>query len=103
MAGSLELDLDDSEDEEEPVWWRKHGYLAGKHLEGPFWMCVREMIYTYRVMVCTEDSADLEFYCYPKTRPGLSLAMQAFASWDGKNGDDVVPDGYTRHHTRGGD
>lgn len=92
MAGSMELDLD--EDEEEPLWWQENGYLAGKDVGGGWWVCLAEMAYTYRVMLCTPLYVG-EHYCYPKD--DFDLALKAWIIWDGKNGEEV-PDGYTRHH-----
>jgi hypothetical protein len=76
-------------------WWEKHGYLAGKRVEGSddLWICLISMIYTYRLAVCDEWSV-MEHYCYEKSL-GLHYAQSAFQQWDGKS---APIDGWTRHH-----
>ena len=77
----------------ENPWWQKHGYLAGRPLEADFWLCVAPMLFTFRVMLCTEDAAGLAFYCYTH----LDDAMRCFDTWDGKGPNPV--EGWTRAHT----
>ena len=101
MAGSIELDLDEGQDEEEPLpldtWWAAEGYLMGKEIEGSggLWICLAEMITTYRVMICSPPpGAVYEFWCYPKGN-GLAAAIIAFTHFDGE-GDPL--DGWVKHH-----
>jgi hypothetical protein len=78
----------------EVAWWEKHGYLAGKRVEGSddLWICLMPMIFTFRLALCDEWSV-MEHYCYPKE--DLSYALAAFADWDGKS---PAFEGWTRHH-----
>jgi hypothetical protein len=61
-------------------WWRHHEYLAGRPIGGGLWICLAQMIFTTRLMLCDEWSV-YEFYCYPNEDD----AWKAFASWDGKS------------------
>lgn len=71
-------------------WWKGHGYLAGRLIDGGMWIVVMPMIYTFRVAVCDEGSI-YEFYCYPEREQ----AMKAYGEWDGRSA--PLP-GWTRHH-----
>lgn len=65
-------------------WWVQQGYLAGKPLEGGLWVCLADMMFTYRLMLCDPTPGGVhEFYCYPKER-GLVSALTAFFAWDGE-------------------
>lgn len=75
----------------ETPWWKEHGYIAGKAIEGGLWLCVAPMIYTLRMMICDETSV-MEFWCYPKNRLGAVLI--AFEGWDGKG---PPMEGWTKH------
>jgi hypothetical protein len=79
-------------DAAETPWWVRHGYVAGKTVAGGHWVCLAPMIFTWRLMICTEYSV-LDFYCYPGQ--DLPLAQAAFHAWDGLR--DPLP-GWVRHH-----
>lgn len=72
----------------ESVWWVQHGYLAGKSIGGDVWICLARMLYTWRVMLCTDDFV-YGFACY--TDPDLARA--AYDAWDGTG---LPLAGYTR-------
>lgn len=76
--------------EEEPQWWRRQGYLAGKPIEGGLWICLAPMAFTFRLMVCDEWGVS-EFWCYPE----LATALGAFEAFAGE-GDPI--DGWVKHH-----
>lgn len=76
----------------EVEWWKDHGYLYGKPIGGGLWICLAKMMFTYRLMLCSEWAVE-EFYCYPHER--LPIAIQAFAAWEGI-GDPL--DGWVKHH-----
>lgn len=73
------------------AWWQEQGYLYGRDIGDGMWICVAEMIFTWRLMLCTPDYVH-DFYCYPKTE--LPLALSAAAQWDGES--EPLP-GWTRH------
>jgi hypothetical protein len=76
------------------AWWQKEHYLAGRPLDVGAWLCVVEMLFTFRVMVCTPPpfGGVQEFYCYPS----LADAMACFDTWEGVGMNPV--EGWTRHH-----
>jgi hypothetical protein len=81
-------------------WWTKHGYLAGKQLTGdcrlPLWLCVAEMAYTWRLMVCDQADAGVhEFWCYPKEKFSNAEVIVFMFEFDG-NGD--PHEGWVKHH-----
>ena len=75
---------------EKNEWWYEQGYPFGRQLDDGRWICVVEMIFTWRVMICTPDSVEY-FVCYPKEN--YHLAFEAFLTW---NGEGQAPGGYTR-------
>lgn len=77
----------------EPAWWQRQGYAAGRQLDQVHWVCVHKMIFTWRLMLCTEREV-LDFACYHT--PGEALA--AFTTWNGKT---VPPGDWIRHHGSG--
>jgi len=76
------------------AWWEEQGYLDGRPLEAGLWLCLTEMLFTYRVMVCTPPpwGGVQSFYCYRS----LDDARRCFDAWDGV-GVNPVP-GWTRVH-----
>lgn len=89
------MTIDTTTDED---WWVKQGYLAGKPLDEGLWICLADMMFTYRLMVCDPTPSGVhEFYCYPKER-GIVAALSAFFTWEGE-GD--PPDGWVKHHPSG--
>lgn len=78
--------------EPEVLWWQRMGYLAGKEIGDGLWVCLAPMIYTWRLMVCTEVEV-MEFWCYPSK--DLARAIDAFTAFDG-HGDPLA--GWVRHH-----
>ena len=87
-----QLPAPEDNDATTPAWWQKHGYLAGKPIGNGMWVCIVEMIFTYRAMVCDEQWVG-EFWCYSPDRLGDLLG--AFEEWDGTG--PPLPN-WTRHH-----
>lgn len=85
--------------EEEVPWYVEHGYLMGKEISDGLWICVAPMIYTWRLMICTEDYV-IGFACYDKTPEKFVLVVEAFQQWDGTG---LPLEGYTRTVNLGGD
>lgn len=52
--------------ETEELWWEKNRYLYGREIGGGTWICVAEMITTWRIMLCDTTSV-FEYWCYPIT------------------------------------
>ncbi len=72
-------------------WWRQHGYLAGRQIGEDLWLCVAPMLFTFRVMLCSEGYVH-SFFCYED----LGLALAAFELWDGVGSNPI--EGWTKHH-----
>jgi hypothetical protein len=79
--------------EEPPPWWAEHGYVAGRQLDAQYWVCVAEMIFTWRLMLCDPGSVH-DFYCYSSK----GEALEAVAIWDGYTD---PPGQWIRHHATG--
>jgi hypothetical protein len=115
MAGSLELDLDEGNDDDEvETWWQRYGYLAGKELfamrtvpdpgdpenyfvEEPrptgLSLVIINMITTYRLAIADEDFVH-EFWCYPHD---LGI-LHVFRAWDAFDGEGDPIAGWVKHH-----
>lgn len=77
----------------EPAWWAEQGYMAGRQLDESLWLCVHKMIFTWRLMLCTERQV-LDFACYHTP----AEALLAWALWDGRS---EPPGEWVRHHGSG--
>ena len=72
------------------AWWQEMGYRAGRQLDDRYWLCLAEMIFTWRVMLCDTGTV-YDFCCFED----LAEAQDCFEQWDGKG---VPPGHWTRHH-----
>lgn len=73
-------------------WWAEQGYIYGRDIGDGLWICVAPMLFTFRLMLCTEGYV-IDFYCYERSADALAAA----AMWDGRS---EPAEGWVKAHTR---
>ena len=75
-------------------WWERERYLYGREVSEGLWICVAQMIHTWRIMLCDPGGVH-EFWCYPQEEFSPHIVIIWAQEFSGQ-GD--PHEGWVKHH-----